>query len=148
MAYIEHHSNKSNVYALFSGFTFASITVLLTQLPDPTQIHAQMILFILSVMLDHFLYTLYSERIVLSNCVRVAPPIPEKWHRLQRTAGWEDAISGIIVGLSVVLMFFLWGLLRLALASVIALALIVIRAYINYLKPYFELAEKTPWIRK
>ena len=51
-------SNLSNVRAIMTGFTFIIITLLLIELPDPSQINAQIVLFTLTALVDLFIHTL------------------------------------------------------------------------------------------
>lgn len=54
--YINHLSNMGNMYSFLSGFMFTAITVLITQLPDPNNIRAQLVLLFMAVMLDIFMF--------------------------------------------------------------------------------------------
>lgn len=144
-AYMELHSNISQVMALFSGFTFSAITILLNQFPDPTQVTAQMTLFILAVMLDLFLFKLLLERETIANCVRIAPPLPKTWSRWARTWTWIEYAGWILLGAVVVFMYFLWYLLYLAFASSVVYALFMFHAFHSVRKPILDF---TPWVRK
>jgi len=72
--YIQHLSNMGNMYTFLSGFMFTAITVLLTQLPDPTIFMAQIALFFMASLLDVFiLYMGDSYMKVVYLCKRVPP---------------------------------------------------------------------------
>ena len=149
-AYTAWQSNYANTWSLFSGFTFTAITILLTQLPDLSQISAQVTLFVLAVMLDQFLFQLYTRDLTLKNCVRVAPQRPKD--PLTTTSKPLNFLfagfSWILLGGSVVLMFFVWNLIYLALASAIVGVLYIIVAHYLY-KPWKQfLAGKVEhWVR-
>jgi len=149
-AYVQSHSVGSMTWSLFAGFTFAAITILLTQHPDPSQISAQITLFIFAFMLFLFLHNLNGSNITIGICIRTAPPLPEKWQSMEfkRIQNLFDWIGWILLGYSVVFMYFLLGLYFLALASSALGMLFLILCYIHYIKPSNEYFIKHPWIRK
>lgn len=149
-AYVQSHSVSSMTWSLFAGFTFVAITVLLTQHPDPSQIPAQITLFIFAFMLFLFLHNLNGSNITIGICIRTAPPLPEKWQSIgfKRIQNLFDWIGWILLGYSVVFMYFLWSLYYLALASSALGLLFLILCYIDYIKPSEEYFRKHPWIRK
>ena len=131
-AYIEYQSHLNNRYALFSGFTFTVIVILLTQLPDVTQVQSQIALFVLTTMLWMFLGQLSSAESAIVNCIRIAPPLPEAWKSEaaeSKTAHLWESVYWIMLGLSVIILYLLWNLLYLALASATIGAVGFIHAY-------------------
>ena len=44
-SYLTYETWATQIIALFCGFTFTAITIILTLLPDPSQIQSQIILF-------------------------------------------------------------------------------------------------------
>jgi hypothetical protein len=149
-AYIESHSIGSMTWSLFSGFTFAAITILLTQHPDSSQISAQITLFIFAFMLFLFLHNLNGSNVAIGICIRTAPPLPEKWQskRFKSIQSLFDWIGWILLGYSVVFMYLLWNLYYLALASFVLGLLFLTLCYIDYIKPSKEYFRKHPWVRK
>jgi len=147
-AYIEYQSHRNNRYALFSGFTFTVIAILLTQLPDVTQVRAQIALFVLTVMLWVFLHELSGAEAAIINCIRVAPPLPEAWKESKVLRLLSGIIPWMLLGLSVIILYLLWNLLYLALASAITGALGVIHGYVTITKPLEQLRSSEQWVRK
>jgi hypothetical protein len=147
-AYRSYYSIMTTTAALFAGFTFAAITVLLTQLPDPTHISVQATLLFLTVLLNLFLYGLSWTQSAVANCIRIAPELPEAWWRWNKARTTISITSEIGLRFSVVLMFLIWSMTYLALASTVALVLFEIFDYISIGKPGREMLKKKPWIRK
>jgi len=152
-AYLAWQSNYSTTWALFSGFTFTAITMILFQYPDPSQIQAQISLFVLTVLLDIFLYHLYTRRALMENCVRIAPPLPKSGAiSPKEKPGFSTLLANeliwILLGVSVVAMFLVWNLIYLTLASTVAGLLVIIFTYINWTKPFREFLKKRPLIRR
>jgi len=73
------HSNAFNRYAFFSGFTFTTIAILLTQLPELTQINTKIMLFILTAILSIFLQRMAKMEVVVQHCVNLAPTLPQTY---------------------------------------------------------------------
>ena len=147
-AYLEWQSNYSTTWALFSGFTFTAITILLSQGPDPNQIPVQITLFILTVLLDTFLSQLYTRRAIMENCVRIAPPLPEGTVTRGPLVLLANEFGWILLGASVVLMFFVWNLIYLTLASGAFGLLTIIFTYYTHTKPFNKFLKEHPFIRK
>ena len=141
-AYIEYQSQVNTRYALFSGFTFTVIVMLLTQLPDVTQVQAQVALFVLTTMLWMFLGQLYQAESAIANCIRIAPPLPEAW---KAGFSWLDDVYWIMLGLSVIILYLLWNLLYLALASATIGVVFFIYGY-TLRKPLEQ--QTRSWVRK
>jgi hypothetical protein len=147
-SYRSYYSSATTVYALLTGFTFTTISLLLTRLADPSQIWVQVTLLFLTVLLNVFLYSLQWTETAIENCIRVAPELPETWHR------WKYART-IIAGtaewgwrFSVVLMFLIWNMTHLAIASAIITVLFIVLEYETINKPYLEELKKKPLVRK
>jgi len=136
--YLAYNTWVYQIVALFSGFTFTAITILLTLLPDPSQIHSQVILFFLASIFDLFQFDLFYGVYYLGYCVRKAPPEA----RGRRTLMLLMLLSFSLWGLAIVLMFFLWNLMYLALASGTLYASFTILAYIFIWKPGIEYSKR------
>ena len=116
-AYIAYQSSGMQVYSLFVVFTFTSITLLLTLLPDPKQMLSQVILFFLTVLFDIFLYLTFTGFNNLSRCAYHVPPIDEKERRTAVITNFMYLFSLVLWGAALVLMFLLWNMTYLALAA-------------------------------
>lgn len=54
--YIKYLSNMGNMFSFLTGFMFTAITVLVTRLPNPNSVVAQIALFFMATMLDVFIF--------------------------------------------------------------------------------------------
>ena len=137
-SYLSYESVAAHVLALFCGFTFTAITILVTRLPDPTQIMSQVTLFFLAFLLDSMQFILFYSIMYLAYCIKDVPPET----KMRRKVAWFYFLSLISWGVAVVLMFLLWNLTYLALASGIMYALFTILGYIPAVKSFIELSRK------
>ena len=125
-SYLAYESLAAHVLALFAGFTFTAITVLITRLPDPSQILAQVTLFFLTFVLHIFQLILCIGIGYLVYCVKDAPQETKG-----RKIGMYLWILGFGVwGFAIVLMFLLWNLIYLASATAILYVLFTVLQYI------------------
>lgn len=143
-AYISYHIMGSNTFSLFMGFTFTSIVVFLTWLPDPRELRVQTVLFSLTLLFHVLGYLLFVEEATLAYCVRVAPKLPGGYSgstvtRLSNFAWYM--LGGIIV-----LMFSVWDLPILALASAVVGVSFV--AWARKTAGPFYRAVSERWVRK
>jgi hypothetical protein len=146
-AYMTYQTQYITVFALFSGFIFAAIVVVLSQYPNVAQIHAQAGLLALNLTLDVYLYELNVSLPVLSNCVRIAPKLPPFAVYRKRYEVLEMVLVWSLLAAVVPIMFLLWNLLYLSLASAILSVITVIAGY-EANRPYNEFIREHPWIRK
>ena len=137
-SYLAYESVAIHVLALFCGFTFTAITILVTRLPDPTQIMSQVTLFFLAFLLDLMQFTLFFAIFYLVYCIKEVPPET----KMRRKVAWLYYLSFSLWGVAIVLMFLLWNLTYLALASGIMYALFTILGYILVFKSILELSRK------
>jgi hypothetical protein len=132
--WIQYMSNVTNALTLFSGFTFTSITILLTLLPDPSRISSQITLFLLSVLLDFFLFFMAWQTLLLVYYCRNIPPLVRRLRFSSRL--WFSSFGFLCM--AVVVMFLLWDLTFLALASGLTLAVALSLFYVFGWKPYIK----------
>jgi hypothetical protein len=142
--YISYHIMAANTYSLFMGFTFTATVVLLTLLPNPSLIMLQIILLVLTLTFNILGFLLFHIEAVLAYCVTIAPQLPRKYN------------GSILIQLSnltwymltriTVLMFFVWNLTYLAVATAIIGASFIIWARATT-KPLYEAVGKK-WTRK
>lgn len=135
--YISYASNVLIILSLFSGFTFASITIIVTQLPDPGQILIQVTLFFLAVILNLFLFLAFYFLACILHCVENVPPETKLPPHLRFVHSLLP-ISFALWGLAVVMMFLFWNLVYLALASFIMLVVFIIWNGYAIARPMFE----------
>jgi len=60
--YIKHMSSFSSVISVFAGFIFTVLTLLITLLPNPSSIKAQVSFFFLAVLFSYTLEKLNTNR--------------------------------------------------------------------------------------
>ena len=130
--YIKHLSNLNSVGSLLAGFTFTTLTLLITRLPDPSSIMSQLVLFFIAVLFYLFIFLVgWNANTIIYFCRNVPP----KTKQLS-IFNLLTVMSYILLGVTVILMFLLWNLIYLALASGIVWALLVISFFIFVLKPF------------
>ena len=145
--YIALQKANLTVFALFSGFIFATIVMVLAQYPNVAQLQAQAALFVLNFMLDLFLYLLLDEQNTLSYCVTVAPQLPPRVLKTLRYRGLLLNGSWILLTMIVPILFLLWNLPYLALASILMSLAWVVLGFLT-VKPYWDFRREHPLVRK
>jgi len=131
-------ASRVTMLSLFSGFTFSTITILPSQLPDPSSLISQLALFYLVVLFDLCLFLLAWQTIIVVGTYSVRnPPARVKWDLVV----FNLLLSAVFVlwGWSVVLMFLLRNMYYLTLASgllwaaVIVTSVVVMRTSLKHL---------------
>jgi hypothetical protein len=105
--------NLSNIMALFSGFTFTAITILLSQFPVSGSLTAQLVLFFLACLFFLFIMLVGTVHGLMYKRCRCFPPLTKD------IAGFNSLslLSWVLLQFAVVLMFLIWNLVYLSLAS-------------------------------
>jgi hypothetical protein len=119
--YFQVTANTLNVLVLLSGFTFTAITILLSQYPVLGSLTMQFILFFLASLFFFFMFLMAWFNSMLMKLCRNRPPVT----REVVTFNHLLMSSFHLLQLVVVLMFLIWNLIYLALASGVVLALFV-----------------------
>ena len=137
--YIKHMSNLLSGIFFIGGILLTIITLLLTQIPDPSTLPAQATLFFLLIFftLTCFLGT-YLTIDGIHYCKKI-PPYSSKYRLL-------NALMFLVAtfwGLAVTFLFFLWELTFLTLASLVALVINFIVSYFTIWKPFQKFREAT-----
>jgi len=130
------------VEALLCGFTFTAITLLVTLLPDPSSFLSQVTLCFLAFIFYLLEFLLFYALFYLSYCVKAVPPDWKKRRRQRRIAMWLWLLSLTAFGIAIVLMFLLWSLTYLALASGLMYTFFTVLTGIYIWKPTLELMFK------
>ncbi len=120
--YLQAGTNTVNILVLLSGFTFTGITILLSQFPVLGSLAAQFILFFLASLFFLFMFLLAGANVMLLRVCRNLPPVTKE------VAGFNRLVllSWNLLELAVVLMFLIWDLFYLSLASGVMLAVFII----------------------
>ena len=130
--YITHMSNGTRWFSLLAGFAFTTLTLLITLLPDPSQIVAQFTLFFVMFVCDFLLFITAWASFNLVYLCRKVPPLTREL-RIFNYLSW----SGIcLFGVIPVLMFLVVKLVHLALVSGFVWVVIMIALYFVCWKPF------------
>ena len=138
-AYMEFLSNSSQIWSLFCGFTFATIAILITLLPDPSHMMSQVTLFSMAVLFIIFVFLIFFNFTASTSLYRISPK-PQRIvskaavrvYNLLASLGWG------LLSIQPILMFLLWNLVYLASATGIVYALMTILGYLCVWKPATE----------
>ncbi len=132
---MKHLSNLISIMSLFSGFMFTAYTILITRLPDPTSITAQLALYVISTFLGIFLFILgYFIVVALSSCRNLK----------KKTKGTDNvnllffASTASAMSIVTTLMSFLWNLTYLAFAQIVTWILLSMAVYLFIIKPGWQ----------
>ena len=135
--YIQHMSTLSSSLSLLSGFTFTTTTILLTLLPEPSLFLAQAALFLLIFLFSSLGFLIkWTVKISLSYC-RNLPKIESA-----NVFNLLFFLSDILFDVVILIMFLLFNLFCLTVASAVVQAFFVILSYFFIWKPVFELRKK------
>lgn len=137
--YIKHMSNLVSGMFFIGGILLTVITLLLTQLPNPSTLMSQLVLFFLLVgfNLTGFLAT-YLTIDVIYLCKDI-PPYSSKY----RIINMLMFVVATFWGLSVTLLFVLFNLTYLALASLVVWTLTFTANYFLMWKPVQKFRKTT-----
>ena len=139
--YLRHLSNMIGIMSLFSGFLFTAYTILITRLPDPSIIMAQLTLLILSVYLSICLYCLAYFASMGFLCCRYLPPLSKG---IAVTNSLFLVTSATAMSIATTLMSLLWNLTYLALAQAVQWILFAVATYLNVMRPGWKYRKSNP----
>ncbi|MHA2380124.1 MAG: hypothetical protein ACXADO_11015 [Candidatus Thorarchaeota archaeon] len=141
--YIMYVSNNVHLGSLFAVFTFTVITLLITQLPDPSLFFAQVILFFLAFIFDFLLFMIgWSTWLVLYFCLWV-PPMTKPLRGGTVAAHIVYQMFSIVI----ILMFLLWNLVFLALAAFLMWGVFLVLTYLFIYRPLTRFRETRARLR-
>jgi len=126
--YYQVAANTVNMLALLSGFTFTGITILLSLYPVLGNLAVQFLLFFLAFLFFLFMFLMGWFNTHLMRLARNRPPVTRQVVIFNHMV----MLSYQLIQFAVVLMFFVWDLIYLGLASGILLALFVFVQVRNY----------------
>jgi len=136
--YARHLSNIISILALFSGFMFTAYTILITRLPDPSTITAQLTLYAISTFLKIFLSSLMWTSLSVDLLCRKVPPslkiMNPLFTKIMNMLLWASLLVGMVV--ITALMSLLWSLKYLAIIQIVQGTLIIVADYVFMLRPY------------
>jgi len=120
--------------SLLSGFTFTAFTILLTLLPDPSNMISQFTLFFLAALFYLFMTLLHWGHHQIMRYSKNVPPLSKGIN----TFNFLILLSYMGLGTTIVLMLLIWNLIYLALATGVAWAIHLILTNTYIWKPLRE----------
>ena len=132
-------SGLTSELSLFCGFMLTSITILVTNLPDPSVLLAQISLLFLTIMLNLLQFLLGWVMIMRTIFCRYLP---------LKSIEYSNVFNPLLFmclclwGLSVVLIYMLWNLTYLAIASAIVWIFFISLAYLFFWRQFQEYYKK------
>ncbi len=135
--YFQVTANTTNILVLLSGFTFTAITILLSQFPVLGSLTVQIILFFLACLFFLFMFLMGWFNSILMMLCRSRPPVTREVVSFNHLL----ILSFHLLQLVVVLMFLIWNLIYLALASGVVLAVFVfvlVRGYFRWGRSHID----------
>jgi len=133
--YIKHLSNLIGIVSLFSGFMFTAYTILITRLPDPSGIIAQLTLYLISLFLNIFLYLGSQFNVMVITYCRNIPPLTKRVS-MTNSLFLISIFSAMVILTS--LMSLLWNLTYLALVQTVQWILFAEAIWRFILKPFVQ----------
>ena len=128
--FVRHLANLGSIYALICGFTFTTITLLITRFPNPTETRIQLVLLFLTVIFDVFVYLITWNNTEGIQYCSFVPPIT----RRMRIFNALTTIGLVLWGFSVPAMFLLWDLNLLATVAALIWIFGIITSYFTVYK--------------
>ena len=122
-------SVRASVLTFLSGFTFTVITLVLNQIPDLTSVISQMTLFFLALLFEFFLFLSAWQMTIIIGCAPTRIVYAAYGRVFKREVATFSLLMFLglsLLGMSVILMFLLWNLLYLALASGVVWILFIV----------------------
>lgn len=128
--YFQITANTGNILVLLSGFTFTAITIMLSLFPVLGSLTVQFILFFLASLFFFFMFLMGWFGNMLMKLCRDRPSVTREVVAFNHLT----MLGFHLLQLAVVLMFLVWNLIYLALASGVVLALFVFVQIRGYLR--------------
>ena len=129
--YIVHMSHLTDVIAVLAGFCFTTLTLLVTLLPDPSQIVAQFTLFFMTFLCDLLVFIIGWGSVSIIYFCRKVPPLTKQLKIFNFLSMSGFSLCGLIP----VLMFLVIKLTYLALVSGFIWIALMIPSYVVGWKP-------------
>ena len=140
--YIKHMSSLNSEFTFLAGFTFTILTLLITLLPDPSSITAQLTLLFLAVLFDLLIFLVAWNTINNVYFCRNVPPLTKRL----AIFNWLSLLCFNLSGVAIILVFLLSDLIYLALASGIIWAFSIIANIFFTWKPLMNFAKTRAYI--
>jgi len=132
--YIKHMSSFNSEFTTIAGFTFTVLTLLITLLPDPSSITAQLTFFFLAILFDLAILLVAWNTINNIYFCRNVPPSTKGL----KVFNWLTFLCFSLSGIPTILLFLLSDLIYLTIVSGGVWALGVIANFVFTYKPLLE----------
>jgi len=141
--YFDHNRAIVGVLSLFSGFLFTSITILLNQLQNKTEMLPQATILFLTIVFYIALYVLLDNLEMAFHYIKEIPPMTLKVRPF-----FNLLVIFYLFGAATVLMFLLFDLFYLSLVSGVIWVIIVILSLLTTVKRFYRQAVTRDWVKK
>jgi hypothetical protein len=132
--YIKHMSSFNSEFTTLAGFAFTILTLLITLLPDPSSITAQVTFFFLAILFDLLIFLVAWNTINNIYFCRNVPPSTKGL----KAFNWLTFLCFNLSGIPIILVFLLSNLIYLTIVSGGVWALGIAANYIFTYKPLLE----------
>lgn len=123
---------RVSVITFLAGFTFTVLGIFLNQLPDPSAPLSQITLFLLTLLFEFFLFLSVWQISIIISCAPSRIVYAAYSGVFRRETGTFSILMFVglsVLGMSVMLMFLLWNLLYLAIASCAVWIVVIVASY-------------------
>ena len=123
---------RAGSLTFLAGFTFTVLSIFLNQFPDPTNSLAQVTLFFLTILFEFFLFLSAWQMTIIISCAPARIVYAAYGHVFKKEVATFSLLMFVglsLLGMSVMLMFLLWNLFYLAIASGVVWIFFIIAAY-------------------
>jgi hypothetical protein len=138
--YFEHNRTIASVLSLFAGFLFAAITILLSVLPNKTEILPQVTILFITFLFYLTLFALLDNLEMGFHYIKNIPPMTLKVRPF-----FNLLVIFYLFGVSTVLMFLLFDLSKLSLISGVIWAIVVILSLATTGRRFIRQARARDW---
>jgi hypothetical protein len=141
--YFGHNRSISSVLSLFCGFLFTSIIIILTAYRSTGEVFFQATLFFLTFTFYVALYTLIGNLEMGFHYIKDIPPLT-----LKVAPFFRLVLVFYLFGTALVMMFLLYTLFGLALASGIIWVMFVLMSIRSIIFPFLRQSQEREWVKK
>jgi len=126
------------MFTLICGFTFTTITLLVTTLPNATEMRVQAVLFFLTMVFDLFVYLIQWNNAEYVQYCSYVPPMDTRMN----ICSVLSTFGLVLWGLSIPAMFLLWNLDALALVTAVIWIVLVPITYFTVARRFLDFRKK------
>jgi hypothetical protein len=131
-SYMEWMQGQKGTYTIISGFTFTTITLLIIYLPNPNSVLSQLIMLLLTIILDLLLFLILLMGV---ESLQFCKDIPQYMKSLDLCNNLSNIVF-VLWGFSVPLIYLLWDFVYLAVLSAIIWIILMVISNFAIKKPF------------